>query len=118
MTQIVEAPSLFETPPTASARKNATVTELTGARKASMREGSRRARIMELLDFAPMTDDELCLRLEANPRWWPSVKSARSRCVHVHHEVVGTGRERAGQEVWRRVDRPEHARAMNVIDSL
>jgi hypothetical protein len=113
---MIEAPSLFDPPPVASARKNATVTELAGARKASVREGSKRARILAELAFQPLTDNELCRRLDPNPTdpaSWPGLKSCRSRLVHKHKEVVGTGYMRDGQEVWRRVDRPEHARVLD-----
>jgi hypothetical protein len=52
--------------------------------------------------FGPLTDDEICQRLDAE--WWPTVKTARSRLLD-RGLVMPTGEKRMSvrnrpQQVW------------------
>lgn len=50
--------------------------------------------------FGPMTDDELCRRIEPDVRRWPTIKSARSRLKGAR-VLVASGVVRHGQQEWR-----------------
>lgn len=52
------------------------------------------------------TDDEICRLCNVPTRYWPSMKSARSRLYTKCDPplVVPTGEIRDGQQVWRRAD--------------
>ncbi len=57
-----------------------------------------------LAQYGPATDDRICVRLNVDPRRWPSVKSARSRVTlatdPAKRLIVATGEIENGQQVW------------------
>lgn len=109
--------TLFDVPAVGNVRRTDSVQAVNGARRAAVKLPNRRERILEALGWRPMTDDELCVALNEDTRWWPSVKTARS-ALKKQGKVVATGRERRGQMVWRLASRREDAHETNVIDSL
>ncbi len=62
-------------------------------------------RILDCLaEYGPASDDRICIRLNADPRIWPTIKTARSRVTHAEDPakrlIVATDREEQGQTVW------------------
>jgi hypothetical protein len=58
--------------------------------------------------YGPASDDRICIRLNVEPRKWPSVKTARSRVTHAEDPnkrlIVDAGYSENGQTVWRHRD--------------
>lgn len=55
-----------------------------------------------LSDGGCYTDDEICTICHVPLRYWPSMKSARSRLTNKAGLVVASGEVRNGQTVWRK----------------
>lgn len=91
--------ALFDDPPHSRVRRTDPLQSVSAARLASERLPSRSSRILDALSVRNMTDDEICHALGEHPRWWPSVKSARS-LLKSKHKVFATDEERKGQTVW------------------
>lgn len=102
------AQQVFEfTSPTARdsrprARHNDPSTSKAAAARMAVRSPSLRQSIVDCLAmYGPASDDRICLRLNIDPRRWPSVKTARSALSKAQNPlVVATDRIEHGQRVW------------------
>lgn len=92
-------PSLFDLP---RARSTDPSTSKAAAARMTVRAPSLRQSIVDALTlYGPMTDDGLCIRMNIDPRRWPSCKTARSALSKAPNPlVVPTDRIENGQRVW------------------
>lgn len=92
-------PTLFDVP---RSRHDDPITSKAAAQRMTVRAPSLRQSIVDCLAmYGPGSDDRICLRLNVDPRRWPSVKTARSALSKgANPIVVPTDRIEHGQRVW------------------
>ena len=110
-------PTLFDEPK--SRHSDPPTSKAAASRVAPMRPSIRKEILEALAIWGPATDDQLCVRLNIDPRRWPTVKTARSALTHCEAGwVVSTGVVKNGQTIWRHRDYPSYVEAVEVAGGV